>query len=359
MSQTPSARQLPSAPRPTGVAALTRRQKAAIVVRYLTAEGADVPLKDLPEDMQLELTRQIGSMRYIDRKTLAAVVAEFARELESVGLSFPRDLAGALNALDGKISPYTAARLRREAGVRQSGDPWERLAALEVPKLQDLLEQESIEVCAVVLSKLEVKKAAELLGKMPGDRARRITFAVSQTEKITPDAVYRIGVSLASQLDDVPEKAFDAEPVKRVGAILNFSPAATREEVLEGLAAEDEEFANAVRKAIFTFANIATRILKTDVPKIIRDVDQAELVTALAFAVQKGGEMEESANFILENMSKRMAEGLREEMNEKGKVKGKDGEAAMTEVVGAIRRLEEFGEITMVIEEEDDEDEDD
>ena len=98
----------PSSARP----ALTRRAKAAIIVQFLINEGADVPLSSLPDDLQAELTQQLGRMRYIDRETLNSVVEEFANELDSVGLSFPGDMAGALSALDGRISHRTAARPR-------------------------------------------------------------------------------------------------------------------------------------------------------------------------------------------------------------------------------------------------------
>jgi len=140
---------------------LDTRQKAAIIVRFLLQEGADVPLAQLPEDLQTALTQQMGAMRYIDRATLQDVVGEFADELEAMGLTFPRGLAGALTALDGKISPQTAARLRKEAGVRQTGDPWEFIRALPVDKLVPIIERESTEVSAVLLSKLAVPKAAE------------------------------------------------------------------------------------------------------------------------------------------------------------------------------------------------------
>ena len=142
--------------------------KAAIVVRLLLNEGADLPLEDLPHDLQARLTQQMGKMGLVDRVTLASVVHEFAEALDGVGLSFPHGLAGALSALDGKISPQTAARLRKEAGVRQAGDPWARLRAQSVADLAKMAQAESIEIAAVLLSKLDVAKAAELLGKLPG-----------------------------------------------------------------------------------------------------------------------------------------------------------------------------------------------
>lgn len=346
----------PQAPGATA-ARLTRRQKAAIVVRFLLNEGAEVPLTELPEPLQATLTTQMGAMRYVDRSTLADVVAEFAGELEAMGLTFPRGVAGALTALDGKISPQTAARLRKEAGVRQFGDPWEQICNAGTVNLIPIIQQESIEVAAVVLSKLDVAQAAELLGKLPGDKARRITYAVSQTGAVTPEAVDRIGLALAAQLHDVPETAFDSGPVERVGEILNYSPAATRDDVLVGLDETDQDFAALVRKAIFTFANIPQRLGPTDVPKITREVEQATLVMALASAGQTEGDMAAAGEFLLENMSKRMGDAIREEMEELGKVKPKDGEDAMTEVVNAIRKLEASGEITLILPESEDEEE--
>ena len=36
--------------------------KAAIVVRLLIREGADIPLEDLPDELQARLTHQMGRM---------------------------------------------------------------------------------------------------------------------------------------------------------------------------------------------------------------------------------------------------------------------------------------------------------
>jgi len=331
---------------------LSGRQKAAIIVRLLVAHGAKPPISELPEDLQTSLTEEIGQMKPIDRDTLHAVVDEFADRIESIGLSFPGSIAGALDLLDGHLSAPAASRLRRLAGNSGKADPWERIASVEADRLLPILEEESIEIGAVMLSKLSVSKAAELLGRLPGDKARRIAYAVSQTGAIDPDTVRRIGLSLSQQLEAVPPKAFDTGPVERVGAILNYSPANTREEVLKGLEETDRSFADEVRKAIFTFTNIPVRIDARDVPKIIRNVDQAVLVAALAGAK---GEDTKSAEFILANISQRMADSLREEMQALGKVKDKDAEEAQGQVIAAIREMEAEGEIFLVAEEDADE----
>lgn len=341
----------PVVPPERPVAAMTGRQKAAIIVRLLLTEGGELPLKGLPDHMQAALTEQIGAMRSVDRTTLRAVVEEFITLLDSVGLSFPGGIDGALKMLDGHISATAASRLRRLAGASAKADPWDRIAALDPEKLLPVLTEESVEVGAVMLSKLAVSRAAELLGKLPGDRARRIAYAVSQTGNIDPETVRQIGLSLVTQLEAQPVRAFETDPHERIGAILNFSPAATRDDVLTGLTETDEGFAAQVRRAIFTFADIPARIEGRDIAKVIRGVDQATLVTALAGAT---GEADAAvAAFILANMSQRMAASLREEIAERGKVKEKDAEAAMTAIIVAIRDLESAGEITLRQAEED------
>jgi flagellar motor switch protein FliG len=332
---------------------LSRKAKAAIVVRFLLNNGADIPLEDLPEDLQIKLTQQMGQMRVIDRDTLAYVVDEFAQEVERIGLRFPGDMAGALSALDGKISPQTAERIRSEAGALENADPWKVIRAMDVKALVPVMENEAVEVAAVLLSKLDVPQAAALLGEIPGPLARKITYAVSKTNSVTPSAVDRIGQSLAVQLTKQPVRVFDDGPVERVGAILNSSTSLTRDNMLEGLTETDEGFATAVRKAIFTFAHIPARIQPRDIPGILRNVDQADLVIALGGA--EIAEMQSTADFILANLSSRMADQLREEVQDAETPKLADAEASMGRVVGTIREMAAAGELEFIIEEEDDE----
>lgn len=339
------------APVPDGPRALTRREKAAIIVRCMLAEGAPLQVASLSDAMQTALAEQMSQMRIVDKETLSAVVSEFLTELTDVGLAFPGGLEGALSVMKNHLSPDAASRLRRMASGHSRSDPWERLVELPVEQILPALADESVEVAAVALSKLPVPKAAELLGKLPGDRARRVALAVSLTSKVAPETVRRIGTALLQQMDSQPPKAFETGPVERVGAILNVAASVTRDDVLKGLDAEDADFAEQVRKAIFTFAHIPTRIMPRDVPKIVRGLDQAVLVTALAASLEKPG-LQETAEFILANLSQRMTQGLREEMLQRGKIKEKDAEEAMNAVVAAVRALEATGEVVLIQPEE-------
>lgn len=338
------------APRASGAppaqVALNGRMKAAVIVRLLLAEGGALPLSALPEHMQAALAEQIGQMRLVDRSTLSAVVEEFLSELDQVGLAFPGGIEGALSMMDGHISQTAANRLRRLAGASAKADPWDRIVNFDIDRLLPLLDEESTEVAAVMLSKLPVPKAAEMLGRLSGERARRIAYAMSLTGNVDPETVRRIGQALAAQLDTVPVRAFEAGPVERVGAILNVSPSQTRDEVLKGLAETDGAFAEQVRKAIFTFAHIPERLSPRDVPKLARSLDQAVLVTALKAA--QAGALAPVAEFVLANLSQRLAQTLQEEIAERSPVKEKEAEEAMTAIVLQIRQLEGIGEVALI-----------
>jgi flagellar motor switch protein FliG len=330
--------------------ALTRPQKAAVIVQLLLQEGVDISLAELPEPIQDELVIQMARMKAVDHDTLAAVAAEFAAEIDSIGLRFPRGIAGALGVLGKAISPVAADRFRRQLGVEAMGDPWGRIGELATTDLLPVLAAESVEVGAVILAKLKVSKAAEILGRLPGPKARRIAYAMSLTQTVRPALVLQIGRSILDQIDARPLPAFADGPVERIGAILNFAASATRDEVLAGLEETDKGFADEVRKAIFTFANIPERIDIRDVPKIVKVVEQPVLILGLAAAEQQG--CGRSTEFILGNMSQRMAAQLREEMEALGKVRDRDGEEAMNAIVNGIRELEASGDLLLIAVEE-------
>jgi len=326
--------------------ALSRRQKAAILVRLLLKEGAALRLDELPETMQAELTHEMGALRLVDRETLESIVAEFMAELRDCGAAFPGGVASALALLDGALSESNLQRLRRETGVIVDGDPWDMIAELEAQDLAQIVARESTEIAAVILSKLPVRKSADVLGALPGETARRITYAVSTTGTVDPATVRTIGHAIAAQLAEEPKPAFPDGAAVRIGAILNSSTAATRDGVLEGIEEEDADLGAEVRKAIFTFADIPARIATRDVPRITRAVDQDLLITALAGATAPA----ESAagEYILANMSQRLAGQLREDVAERERVSPADAEAAMGEIVAAIRDMEAAGELNLV-----------
>ena len=140
--------------------------------------------------------------------------------------------------------------------------------------------------------------------------------------------------------------------MERVGAILNSARSTTRNDVLEGLDESDAEFAEHVRQAIFTFVDIPARLASPDVPKVVRDVDQAMLVTLLAGDIS--GDEAAALDYLMSNMSSRVADQLRDEASERKAATGPETEKAMTNIAGAVSALAAAGEIELVTPEKQD-----
>lgn len=329
---------------PSGV--MSRRRKAAMIVQLLFKEGEGIPLNRMPPKLQEALAHEMGAIRLVDKDTVSAVADEFVSELEAVGLVADGDTIKALEALGDKIDPDLAERIRNQVITERKGDPWPLIADLPEGDLVTILESQSLQIGGIVLSKLDVKTAAAVLGQLDGARARRITFGMSQTKSVSPETVLRIGKALVEDHCRKPAIAFQHGPDSRLGDILNSSPALTRDDVLEGLNEQDEVFADEVRSKIFTFADIAVRLKPNDVAVCLRNVDNDALNTAIAAALASEGDEKKGAEFILKNMSQRMADQIRETAEELGKVPQEAGEKAMNAVTTVIREMQSDGLIS-------------
>lgn len=339
---------LDAAPQPN-VQKLQPSQKAAVIVRLLLTQGLSPAIDRLSPAQQERLTQSMANLGHINRDTLGAVVREFAEALDNMALTFPSALSDAVALLEPHLSAKAQEALSEKAALHDGTDPWTQLAAMEAETLRPILSRESAEICAILLSKIGVAKAAQLLAALPEDRAPAVAHAVSLTATISPQTIETIGETLLNQIRSTPRSAFKASAVDRVGAILNSATGVTRDAVLEGIIARDALFGEEVRRAIFTFDHIPRRIDPKDVPKIIREVESDSLVTALAAGLETAPL---SVEFLLENMSKRMAEQLREEAEGRGTPRVEEGEAAQARIVTAIRDLESAGELLLVPAEE-------
>ena len=324
---------------------LQPQQKAAVIVRLLLGQGLSPGVNKLPTHHQTKLAHIISKLGTINRATLAEVVREFTDDIDNLALSFPDGHAETLELLEPHLSPSALEEFRAAAEQGDSNDPWTRVSKQPVERLAPLMDSESAEVCAVLLSKLSVAKAAALLADLPEDRAEVLTHTVALTETITPDLVDRIGAHLARMLEAIPPQAFHKTAAERVGAILNSTPQAARDKVLDRLNTRDALFAKDVRRSIFSFTHIPERVDPPDVPIIIRKANAQMVNLALAAGLAAAPL---SVEFLLENMSKRLAEQLRDEAEGRGAPKPEEGEAAMAEFVSTIRELEAAGDLTLL-----------
>ena len=333
---------LPSAPAPT----LSRPQKAAVIVHLLLAEGADPGVTELPAALQRRLARTLGGLRSVDRATLAGIVAEFAEQLDGAGVRFPGGLGGALAVLDGKLAPEVMAELAAELpdgpGARIGAASWDALGTMSPDALQALLEAETPEVGAVLLSKLPANRAAGAIARLDRERATLIATAFAGTEGVPPATVARIGLSIGGAVSAQPPRAFADDPVSRVGAILNAATSGARNALLDDLDHAAPDFAARVRRAVFSWENIPERLEARDAPKVLRAVDNGDVLAAVG--VDPDGTV---ASFLLGAISARLADQIRGELEEVGAPKPDAAEAAQQAIAAAVRDMVDRGEITL------------
>ncbi|MEM7470876.1 MAG: FliG C-terminal domain-containing protein [Pseudomonadota bacterium] len=335
--------------------ALAGSQKAAIIVQMVLSQGGSIPLSSLSPNGQARLMRDFVELGRIDKATMENVVADLERDISMVGLSFPASVADALATLESHLNPEVVDNLRGQLGLTAPPSPWPQITTLPVEQLIDLIPYEDTKIAAIVLSKLDAEQASELLDRLPPEQATELAFAIQSTKTVSPELLSQVGQIMVKAVPKEKPSAFSDAPALRVANMLNAASPDRRDELLAQLSEKDAVFAADVRSNIFTFADIATRIKDVDILKVTRDVAQEDLVIALAFAKDSDGD---ACEFILNNMSSRMADALREEIAEATDIDKKQGEAALGKVTSAIRTLSDQGEISILPPPSDDDEQD-
>ena len=128
---------------------------------------------------------------------------------------------------------------------------------------------------------------------------------------------------------------------KAVAEILNHTGRTTEKSVLERLDAHDPELAEHVRNKMFVFDDIA-QLTDREIQMILREVDTHDLAIALK------GATEELKERVFANVSDRVGQMMKEEMDFAGPIRLSDVEEVQLKVVQTVRQLEEAGQVTIV-----------
>jgi flagellar motor switch protein FliG len=128
--------------------------------------------------------------------------------------------------------------------------------------------------------------------------------------------------------------------LEAVVEVLNGVDRATEKIIIDTLEIQDPALAEEIKQRMFVFEDIVT-LDNRSIQRVIRDVENDDLLLSLKVA------SEEVKSIIFKNMSSRMVETFKEEMEFMGPVRLKDVEEAQSRIVAAIRRLEDAGEIVL------------
>jgi flagellar motor switch protein FliG len=164
---------------------------------------------------------------------------------------------------------------------------------------------------------------------------------IASLESINPSALQELDHILERQFSgSITSKASVVGGLKRAADILNFMETSAEQAVLAVIRERDENLSARIQELMFTFENLLD-LDDRSVQRLLREISGELIVTSL-----KGATPEIKA-LIMRNMSKRAAESLQEDLEVRGPVRVSEVEAAQKEILSAVRRLAEAGEIVM------------
>ena len=160
-------------------------------------------------------------------------------------------------------------------------------------------------------------------------------------DRTSPDVIKEVEKVLEQKLSSLVNQDYTVVGgVDAIVEILNTVDRGTEKHIMESMEIEDPELADEIRKKMFVFEDI---LLLDDraIQRVLRDVDNSDLAIALK------GANEQVQNAIFNNLSKRLASMIKEDMDFMGPVRMKDVEEAQQKIVNIIRKLEDSAEIVI------------
>ena len=339
-----------SAVNPVARRRLTRQQKAAVIIGVLGVETAGPVLEQFDETSLRHFTHAMSGLKRIDATLVRATIAEFLAELTPDEDVVHGGLAKARELLEQHVAEGLLMRILDGAESPSVHNVWQKLTKVSDEALADFLTREHPQTAAVVVSKFSPEHAARILNLLEPDVACDVAVGLARATSLDRHVVEAIGDTMSRDfLAAHANEDRRSNPATRIGAIMNYTSPSIRDHILGRIESDQPEFAEEIRRKMFTVEDIPARVPSRAVAVVVRSLDQEVLLKAL-FVTKV--EAPETVEFILGNISTRMAEQLREELGEITSVRRKDGERAQTEIIRVIRELVARGEIELVEEDE-------
>ncbi|MBO4799745.1 MAG: flagellar motor switch protein FliG [Lachnospiraceae bacterium] len=316
-------------------------QKAAILLISLGPEKSATIFKHLKEDEIEELTLEIANTRSISPQIKEEVLEEFyqiclaQQYIAEGGIGYARELLE--KALGNDQAQTVISKLTASLQVR----PFEFVRKTEASQVFNFIQDEHPQTIALILSYLAPGQSAMILGSLPPEKQADVAKRIAMMDRTSPDVIREVEGVLERKLASLVNQDYAIiGGVDAVVEILNAVDRATEKHIMETMEIDEPELADEIRKKMFVFEDI---LLLDDraIQRVLRDVDNNDLAIALK------GSNEEVQNAIFNNLSKRLAAMIKEDMEFMGPVRMKDVEEAQQKIVGIIRKLEDSGEIVI------------
>ena len=323
-------------------AELSFSQKAAAVIVSLGTEKASLLYQYMePEELE-QLTLEVARLGYLDAVQTEEVLSEFYQSCMTNKAVTEGGLEYARSVLEKAFGSQTASALLEKVTKSLKNREFAFLDKADVKSLYSALQNERPQTMALVLSYVDPDKAAGVIEQLPPERQVRVVEAIATMESASPTAIKIIEAEMERKFSSMMTTSnVKLGGIDYVAGIMNNLDRSSEKAIFDRLGVNNQELADEIRKRMFVFEDIIT-LDDRAVQRVLANCDQRDVVLALKAANS------EVANKLFANMSSRMSETIRDDLEITTNVRMKDVEDAQQRIVGVIRDLEERNEIVIL-----------
>lgn len=318
------------------------RTKAAMLLITLGPEKSAKIFQHLKEEEIEELTLEIANLSTIMPDVRDAVLEEFyeiciaQQFIAEGGIGYAKEL------LEAALGSDKANEVIGKLTVSLQVKPFDFIRKDDVSQVINFIQNESSQTIALVLSYLKPAQAGEILSALDPERQTEIARRVATMDRTNPESIKEIERVLESKLSSLSTSEFtEVGGIDAVVEILNSVDRNTEKNIMETLETENLELSEEIKKKMFVFEDLLSLDNRAIQTILREEIDQKDIATALK------GASSELQELMFANLSKRLAEMIREDMEFMGSVRRTDVEESQQKIVNIVRKLQETGQIVV------------
>ena len=322
---------------------LSGLRKTAILLVSLGEQTSAQILKQFDEEEVQAIGREVARMGSIPAEQAESVLEEFYQMtlahdyMLKGGLEYARKLL--VNAFGPEHAKKLLDRVIKALGSEVAS--FDALQKADPQQLAKFIHNEHPQTIALVLSHLNPSQAAALLISLPPEMRADVALRMASLDQISPEIIGKIASIIGQKLKALGELSRESYGgVRAVAEMFNRLDSATSKEILDTIEQQDPNLVETIRHLMFVFEDMLL-IDPNGIKEVLARVDRKLLTLALK------GTSDELKKHFMEQMSKRGAEMLQEDMEALGPVKIKEVEAAQQQIIAIVRQLEAEGVISM------------
>ena len=318
-----------------------QEQKAAAVVVALGTEKASKLYKYLSAEEVEALTLEVAKLGHLQAEDTENILDDFYKNCLTQKVVTDGGVEYARAVLEKAYGEDMADEILRKMSRFLKNRTFDFLSKVDTKNLFNILQNERAQTIAIVLSHMESDKAADLLAELPDKKRIQVVRNIAKMDGASPEAIKIVEAQIRNRLDNIlTSDNVRIGGIDYVADVMNHMDRSNEKFIFDEIGKRDAELAEDIRKRMFVFEDILGMDNRS-IQRFIRDCDTRDLVYALK------GANEEIRTCFFSNMSQRMAESVKSDLEITNNVRLRDVEEAQSRIVGIIRRLDEAGEIVI------------